>query len=458
MGGNDTNVLIISDRDDITESINQLLAAEGFNVYTANNGNSGVNIARKVPVHLLITGMVMPGMFGNEIIKEIKSIDENTVVWVITEERNFNLDFVIQAMKLGADDYFVDIKGLPMEKMLKSLKAFKEKINLVRENRRLHEKLSNGRLVDTLQGNCEQIRNIHSLIQKVAPTSAPILITGESGTGKEVVARTIWELSDRRNKPYTPINCGAIPENLLESELYGHEKGSFTGAHTTKIGKLEAASGGTVLLDEIGEMPLNLQVKLLRFLEEGEIQRIGGSRTIKLDVRILSATNKNIEEEIEHGRFREDLYYRLNVIHIRMPPLRERGTDILILANYFLRALSEKEGRKDIKGFSPLAIARMQEYNWPGNIRELKHKIHRAVILASRENITAEELGLEKRTGRLSLNDARDQFELRYITDALIACNGNITRAAKMLELARQQLQRYIKKHGINPKVYQIAK
>ncbi len=450
-----TNALIISDKNDITQKIAEMLAMEGFNVHTANNGRSGIEVARKVPIHLLITGMVMPGMHGNEIISEIKEIDGGTAIWVITEERNFNLDFVIRAMKQGADDYFVIFRDLPMQKMMKSLQSFKEKLDLINRNTQLMEMVRSGETRDTLIGNCEQIRSIVSLIRKVAPTDAPVLITGESGTGKEVAARSIWTLSERSNKPFVPINCGAIPENLLENELFGHEKGSFTGAHTTKLGKLETANQGTIFLDEIGEMPQNLQVKLLRFLQEGEIQRIGGNRTIRLNVRIVSATNRPIQADIDAGQFREDLYYRLNLIHIHLPLLRERGTDILMLANYFLRTLSIAEKRNPT-GFSPLALTRMQEYAWPGNIRELKHKIHRAVILAGGPVITAEDLGFSESRQRLTLPEAKDQFELRFINDALITCEGNISKASRQLGIARQQLQRYIRKHGINTMVYRM--
>jgi DNA-binding NtrC family response regulator len=449
-----TNVLIISDHDEVTASVAALLAEEGFpSVFTAPDGRTGIQLARRNPVHLLITGMVMPGLQGNEIIREIKKIHEQLAVWVITEERNFDLDFVIQAMKLGADDYFVIFRDLPLEKMRRSMQSLRERLQLVAENQRLLAQVSAAGSEDTLLGNCEAIRSISSLIQKVAPTDAPVLITGESGTGKEVVAKTLWRLSDRRNKPYVPINCGAIPENLLESELYGHEKGAFTGAHATKVGKLETAHQGTIFLDEIGEMPLNLQVKLLRFAQEGELQRVGGSRTIRVDARILSATNTDLAAEIERGRFREDLYYRLNVIQIHMPPLRERGSDVLVLANFFLQSLSRKENRP-IAGFSPLALNRLQEYDWPGNIRELKHKIHRAVILAAGRVITVEDLGFTERHDRLPLQQAKDQYELRYITEALTAAGGNLSRAARTLGIARQQLQRYVRKHALDPREF----
>jgi len=445
-----TNALIISDRDEVTEALGELLSGEGFDVHTANNGRSGIGIAASVPVQLLITGMVMPGLQGHEIIQEIKKIDERTVVWVLTEEKNFNLDFVVQAMKLGADDYFVIFRELPLDKIRKSLQALRERIRLIQENQRLMAQVLSGEIRETLLGNCEQTRTVAALIQKVAPTDVPVMLTGESGTGKEVVAKCIWEQSDRRNQPLIALNCGAIPESLLESELFGHEKGAFTGAHTTKIGKLESAHRGTIFLDEIGEMPPNLQVKILRFLQEGEIQRLGGNRTIRLDVRIISATNTRLEEEIARGRFREDLFYRLNVIHIHLAPLRERGGDVVLLANHFLRVLCQKE-KKEILGFSPLTLARMAEYGWPGNVRELKHKIHRAVILAGGPVITAEDLGLEDAPSRLPLQEAKDQFELRYITDALIGCKGNLSQAAKVLGIARQQLQRYVRKHGLSP-------
>ncbi len=447
------NCLIISDLDWVTKAIENLLLKEGFNVYTAKDGSSGITIAKKIPIQLVITGMVMPGLKGDEIIREIKNIDKETVVWVMTEEKNFNLDFVIEAMKLGADDYFVVFKDLPMDKMRKSLVNFIEKMELKRRNEELLKMVESKETEDEIQGNCEKIRGVLSIINKVAPTDVPVLITGESGTGKELAAKAIWKKSNRKDKIFIPINCGAIPENLLESELFGHEKGAFTGAYASKVGKLELANGGTIFLDEIGDMPFKLQVKLLRFLQEGEIERIGGSKPIRLDVRIISATNKNLEEEVKKGNFREDLFYRLNVIHIDMPPLRERGNDIILLANFFLKNLSKKEG-KNIKGFSPLALSRMKEYKWPGNIRELKHKIHRAIILSSGELITAEDLGFYTSENRITLQEAKKQFEMNFIMDALMMAHGNISKAARSLGIARQQLQRYIKKYGINVEAY----
>ncbi len=447
------NCLIISDLDWVTRAIEELLLKEGFNVYTAKDGSSGITIAKKIPIQLVITGMVMPGLKGDEIIKGIKGVDKETVVWVITEEKNFNLDFVIEAMKLGADDYFVVFKDLPMDKMRKSLQSFIERLELKRRNEELQKMVESKETEDEIQGNCDKLRSVISIINKVAPTDVPVLITGESGTGKELAAKAIWRKSNRRDKIFIPINCGAIPENLLESELFGHEKGAFTGAYASKVGKLELANGGTIFLDEIGDMPLKLQVKLLRFLQEGEIERTGGSKTIRLDVRVISATNKDLEEEVKRGNFREDLFYRLNVIHINMPPLRERGNDILVLANFFLRTLAQKEGRY-LKGFSPLALSRMKEYKWPGNIRELKHKIHRAIILSSGEYITAEDLGFYSSENRLTLKEARKQFEMNFIMDALMMSKGNISKAARSLGIARQQLQRYIKKYGINVEAY----
>lgn len=447
------NCLIISDLDWVTKAIEELLLKESFNVYTAKDGSSGITIAKKIPIQLVITGMIMPGLKGDEIIKGIKGIDKDTVVWVITEEKNFDLDFVIEAMKLGADDYFVVFKDLPMDKMRKSLQSFIERMELKRRNEELQKMVESKESEDEIQGNCDKLRSVVSIIRKVAPTDVSVLVTGESGTGKELAAKAIWKNSNRRDKIFIPINCGAIPENLLESELFGHEKGAFTGAYASKVGKLELANGGTIFLDEIGDMPHKLQVKLLRFLQEGEIERIGGSKPIRLDVRVISATNKDLEEEVKEGNFREDLFYRLNVIHINMPPLRERGNDILLLANFFLRTLAQKEGRI-MKGFSPLALSRMKEYKWPGNIRELKHKIHRAIILSSGEYITAEDLGFFSSENRLTLKEAKKQFEMNFIMDALMMSKGNISKAARSLGIARQQLQRYIKKYGINVEAY----
>ncbi|MFH1996489.1 MAG: sigma-54 dependent transcriptional regulator [Candidatus Omnitrophota bacterium] len=305
-------------------------------------------------------------------------------------------------------------------------------------------------------GSSGKMRGIFELVRKAAPTYATVLVTGESGTGKELIAKSIHALSPRRSKPFIVINCGAIPEHLLESELFGHEKGSFTDAYEKKIGKFEAAAGGTVFLDEIGEMSLGLQVKILRFLQERVIERVGGNAQIELDVRILAATNSDLSERIESGLFRKDLYYRITVISINLPPLRERHEDILRLASYFLNKYKNDVSGKITQGFTGEAIDALIRYSWPGNVREMENMVRRANILTANGFITHDDLGFNKKekenkaSEKLSLKEARRDLEVSLINRALNESKNNMSLAAKMLGITRPTLYDLIKKYGIN--------
>jgi len=289
----------------------------------------------------------------------------------------------------------------------------------------------------------------------VATADAPVLIIGESGTGKERVAEAIHRRSPRREGPFVVINCGAIPENLLESELFGHEKGAFTGAHIRRKGRFEAAHEGTLFLDEIGDLPLNLQVKLLRFLQEQQIERIGGREQIFIDSRIVAATNRDLKQAMNEGKFREDLYFRMGVVTISMPPLRERGGDILLLATAFLAKFAE-ESRKKIRSFTPEALEALERHVWPGNIRELENRIKRAVIMAEGKKISAEDLELAEaggRSGKRGLKEAREELEREYIKQALIKHKGNISKAAEELDLSRPKLYEMMERYGLKREV-----
>ena len=297
------------------------------------------------------------------------------------------------------------------------------------------------------------MQQIYQDIRKVASTDAPVLITGESGTGKELAAQAIHERSSRKDGPFVAVNCGALPANLIHSELFGHEKGSFTGAHERKIGRIESASGGTLFLDEIGDLPLDLQVNLLRFLQEQTIQRVGGREDIAVDVRVLAATHVDLEKAIQLGNFRQDLYYRLNVLQIRMPPLRDREGDIPLLAQYVFNRFADERGQR-VKGFSEDALQIMANYDWPGNIRELINRVRRAMVMCDKFLITAADLGLERRRNsriRVSLNQARDLAERDAIRSALADNLGSVTRAAEQLQISRVSLYRLMEKHGITP-------
>ncbi|MEY2342333.1 sigma 54-interacting transcriptional regulator [Acidithiobacillus sp. IBUN Pt1247-S3] len=306
---------------------------------------------------------------------------------------------------------------------------------------------------DQMVGASKQMQKIYQDIRKVAATDAPVLVTGESGTGKELTARAIHERSFRKGGPFIAVNCGALPANLIQSELFGHEKGAFTGATERKIGRIQAADGGTLFLDEIGDLPLDLQVNLLRFLQEQTIHRVGGREEIRVDVRVLAATHVNLEEAIKSGRFRQDLFYRLNVLQIHMPPLRAREGDIPLLANYVFHRFADERGQR-VKGFSEDAMQIMNGYAWPGNIRELINRVRRAMVMCDKILINAEDLSLERRQNqraRISLIEARDAAERDAIKAAIAHSLGSITRAAELLQISRVSLYRLMEKHGITP-------
>ena len=388
---------------------------------------------------------------GISILEEIKSSNPEAKVIMITG--NDAKEIALEAVSKGAFDYFN--KPVNIDELKVMFKRALYLQSLEKENKRLSEELSNKSVFEELVGSSSQIQDVFRLIVRVAPTDATVLITGESGTGKELAAKAIHSLSNRKDKPFIIVNCGAIPDNLLESELFGHEKGAFTDAHARRKGKFEAAEGGTVFLDEIGEMSLSLQVKILRFLQERVIERVGSNTPIELDVRIIAATNSDLAEKIKTGSFREDLYYRLSVIQIAVPPLREREGDVLLLANYFLNKY-RKDAAGDIKGFTKEAKDLLTAYNWPGNVRELEDKVRRAVILSNEPLITAGDLGFSRqdkesfRNEALSLKKARSNLETALIKKALHKTKGNVSIAAKILGITRPTLYDLMKKDKIS--------
>ena len=353
-----------------------------------------------------------------------------------------------RAVERGAYDFFgkpIDLNELGvLLKRAAQLRGLEDRV----AERKVHTE--EDRLGDLL-GRSREMKAVFRLLRRVAPTDVTVLLLGESGTGKEVVAREMHRLSLRAEKPFIGISCGAIPENLLESELFGHEKGAFTSAHTARPGRLELANGGTVLLDEIGDMPMTLQVKLLRFLQEREIERVGGRRVIPLDVRVLAATNRNLEQAVKEGRFREDLYYRLSVIDIRLPSLRERGDDIVFLGEFFLRRFANELHRPGLV-LSRAAKAALVDHTWPGNVRELEHRMQRAALLTNGRMVQPDDLELVRSQGAttLSLKEARDEAEARLVVDTLRRTFGNISRAARELDVSRPTLHDLLRKHGID--------
>ena len=383
---------------------------------------------------------------GFAALNEMLSHDGFAKIIVITGQGE--KDHALKAIGQGAYDFFC--KPIQVDELKVVLQRAFYVSQLERKNRELQLQ-SNGEPFVTMLGTSPEIQEVFASIRKVAATDVPVLITGESGTGKELVAKALHQLSTRKTGPFVIINCSAIPEALLESELFGHEKGAFTGAHIQRKGRFETAQGGTLFLDEIGELSLSLQVKLLRFLQEQIIERVGGREQICVDVRVMAATNRDLKESIKEGRFREDLYYRLGVVTIALPPLREREGDTMLLATSLLHKYSS-ENRKKITGFTPQAIDSLQTYRWPGNVRELENRIKRAVIMAEGSRITPQDLELESQdTGYEGggLKEAREEFEKNFILRVLSQNKGNLSKAAEELQVARSTLYELMEKLGI---------
>jgi len=449
-------LLIVDDDEGILKQLKWAFSDE-YEVFLASTKEEALSFVNKEKLDLAALDVNLnpyghTSKEGLEVLEEIISISPLTKVIMITG--NDEKEVALQAISRGAFDYY--IKPVNVDELKVIFKRALYIKELEKENKRLNEELSKKTTFEELVGSSSKMEEVFKLIKRVSPTDATVLITGESGTGKELVARAIHKLSARKDKPFIVVNCGAIPENLLESELFGHEKGAFTDAHTQRKGKLEAANGGTVFLDEIGEMSLGLQVKILRFLQERVIERVGSNTSIELDVRIIAATNSDLKQKIKEGAFREDLYYRLSVINISLPPLRERDDDVLLLANYFLNKYKSDMAGKEIKGFTNEAKKILSSYAWPGNVRELENRIRRAVILAENSFLTPLELGFvreEKESlnlNKLSLKDARQNLEIKLINKALEKTKGNISLAAKLLGITRPTLYDLMKKYNIS--------
>lgn len=453
------HILVVDDDPEIRETMTTLLTMNGYTVTTVANGPSAIEQVKRDKFHMVITDLMLPQMNGIDVVKNIREIDSAMQCIVITGYATVTT--AVEAMKAGAFDYLM--KPFNSSEVLMLIRRALEFQSLQVENQQLKKNLEGRYRFDNLIGGSDGIKKVCALIEKVSETDSTILILGESGTGKELVARTIHYNSPRKSKPLIPINCGAIPENLLESELFGHEKGAFTGASSTRIGRFELADGGTVFLDEIGEMSPTLQVKLLRVLQQREFERVGGTKTIKVDVRIIAATNINLEKAVAEGRFREDLYYRLNVIPIAIPPLRERLEDIPLLAEHFLNHFNRSK-KKQMKGFSPEAMDFLLSYRWPGNIRELENLIERLIILKGEGIIDSEDLPEKIMTVRgsdsiacisipdsgINLKDMVEEFENNLIVQALQKAQGVKNRAAQLLSLNRTTLVEKLKKKKLD--------
>lgn len=443
-------ILIIDDEDHMRWVVNKALTKENYRIIEAPDGETGLKIVAAETPDLVLLDLRMPGMDGISVLKQIKHDFPKIPVIVITAHGT--IETAIESMKQGASDYIT--KPFDIDELMIIIKRSIEVKDLFEEVSYLRSQLDS-KMNSQLIGESMIISQVKDLISRVADSDATVLITGESGTGKEVVARSIHQQSGRKNKPLVVVNCAAIPESLLESELFGHEKGAFTGADAKKIGKFEAAHQGTILLDEIGEMPMAMQAKLLRVLQEKTFERVGGNNPIKVDVRILAATNKNIQNAIRQGEFREDLYYRLQVIPVNMPPLRERKEDIPLLVDYFLQ---KHDTNRRIQEISPEGKKVLQAYNWPGNIRELENIIERAIILCLGAIITPELLPLNSLQesansgGLFNFPDdgiVLEDVEKQLILTALNKAGGNQTKAAQLLGITRSALIYRMQKYEI---------
>jgi DNA-binding NtrC family response regulator len=430
-------VLVIDDEEDLRLTMQSILKKD-YSPQLAASGKEGLKLLKGRSFALVLLDIRMPEMDGLTVLKKIKELDNSLPVIMVTASQDVRS--AVEAMKAGAEDFIS--KPFEVEELLAVIEKVAEKAKLRKENQYLKEVLKDAESYGDLIGQTPQIKKIMSLISQVAPTDSTILITGESGTGKEIAAKAIHKLSKRKNGPFIALNCGAIPENLLESELFGHERGAFTGALDRRVGKFELSDGGTIFLDEIGTMSANMQSKLLRVLEDHKIERLGGGSPIEVDVRVLAATNIDFPKHIREGKFREDLYYRLNVIPIHMPPLRERKEDLSLFISYFIEKFNRELGKK-VTGVSPEVLAYLKAYDFPGNVRELKNIIERAVALCQGDQLMMENLltpTVSGSTGAKSLKSALEEFEANYIKAALNETNGVQSVAAKKLGLHRTTL------------------
>ncbi len=445
-------ILLIVDDDESIRAQMRWALLNDYEIYEAGDHAAALEITTKVHPLVVILDLGLPpkpreAEEGLKTLKDILAFDNRIKVIIVsgnTEKEN-----ALKAIDMGAFDFFMKPPVIDEVKVVikRALRMAELEVENLTLQRRIHTES-----LDGIVGSSPSMEQVYQVIRKVATVAVPVLILGESGTGKELTARAIHRLSDRREKPFVVINCGAIPETLLENELFGHEKGAFTGADSRKKGRIEYAEGGTLLLDEIGELTFSLQVKLLRFLQEHIIERIGGREETQVDVRILAATNRDLKKAIEEGKFREDLYFRLSVISIYLPALRERGNDTLLLARAFLHRYS-REFKKNIKGFRDDAMRSLSGYVWPGNVRELENRIKRAVVMSDGEWLSSFDLDMIPSTETVNqpntLHGAREALERRMINEALLKHGNNITHAAKDLAVSRQTLNDMIKKYGI---------
>ncbi len=442
-----TTILVADDDAGMRDSLTRALRREGFAVVPAEDGTAALEALRRGRVDLLVADLRMPGLDGLELLRAAKLLAPETEIVVISGHGT--VEEAVEAMKEGAYDFLT--KPFDRGALIRTVRQALERRALILENRSLQRRLDELTGAGELIGQSPAIRGVLDLVRQVAPTSATVLIQGESGTGKELVARALHDLSQRRGKPFVRVNCAALPETLLESELFGYEKGAFTGAVGRKEGRFQLADGGTLLLDEVGDLSPLTQAKLLRVLQEGEFEPLGATRTIKVDVRVVAATNQDLAQLVREKRFREDLYYRLQVITVTVPPLRERPEDVALLAQHFLRRFASKNHR-ELEGFTEAALRGLLDYGWPGNVRELEHAVERGVILARGRLLDVADLPEAvtqtepaARVVSIPIGMPLDEVEQRLIDETLRQTKGDKELAAKLLGIASRTIYRKLK-------------
>jgi len=448
-----TKILIVDDDVDALELMEELFESKGYLPITATNGLAALDRIRDEDPDMVISDIRMPDMDGMQLLEHMSQRYPHIPVIMVTAHGT--IEAAVEAIKMGAKDYI--LKPLRLDEILAKVETISELRNLVKENEYLRSRLATRFNVKNIIGKSDKIDELFKLIHDVAPTNTTVLIQGENGTGKELIANAIHFNSPSSKKPFIKLNCGVLAENLLESELFGHVKGAFTGAFKDKIGRFELANGGTLFLDEIGDISQNMQVKLLRVLQEGEFERVGGTETMKVDVRIIAATNQNLEDLIHHGRFRQDLYYRLNVIPIHVPPLRDRKDDIKLLVDHFLEKFQEVHQKK-IEGIDRDAITALEAYDWPGNIRELENYIERAIVLNKTGRITKSDFPASisfAQKGMVDYDEAAgllgtvEEYERRLILSELEKNDGNKAKTAQKFRVNRSTFMSKLKKYNI---------
>lgn len=440
-------ILVVDDELVIRESLHGWLKKSGYQVDTAEGGSAALAMLEKTPYDLLFLDIMMPVMSGIEVLEVVKEDYPQTLVVMITAYGS--VETAVQAMKRGANDYLM--KPFDPDQLSLLTEKLMQQKRIMDENIFLREQMAEAIRFENLVGRSEAMQELFTLIQDVAESDSPVLITGETGTGKELVAKAIHAKSARCNGPFIAVNCGGFPENLLESELFGHERGAFTGAHRAKKGRLDLAHHGTLFLDEVGTVPLKMQVDLLRVLETKEFHRLGGTAEIEVDFRTIAATNRDLQQAIEKGEFRQDFFYRLNVISLHIPPLRERRDDIALLAEHFLDRYS-RETNKDIDTINKEAMGLLRQYDWPGNVRELENAIERAVVIGKKRRLDPEEFSfLAPHLSAAAETYSLEKTQVAHLFKVLKEFDWNITKAAQALEINRVTLHKKIKKYDLRP-------